>query len=536
MKFLTYILLIIALFINCDIFSQSRTDFENQKYYYICKTWGFLKYYSQNDENDWDKELLEKLTEIETIESKYEFNTFLDKWLNESLTSKKIKCNKFPNDSLLITDFAWFKDSIFNTKTSKRLKDIKLFYKPHKNKFIRGKAFDPFSFEKDNSFFYTHKTDINIRLLGLFRFWNIIEYFYPYKNQIESKWDLILLQSIPIILQTESETEYHLAIAEICKKLNDSHATIQSSIFNKRFNFSNMKLPFDVRFINNQVVVSNLNCPCQEIEIGDTIINANGSDFMSFYNNNSKYFSASNSDYKYSILANIFVNNTEKQQNLSIIRNGKRNKISINKVSLDSLAKCLNISNDIVSINDSINYLSGINISKKNIKKVFSKNNLKYVIFDLRFYPKNSNIFIIDQILKYTNKNHNKKEVYQEIAFNNKFPGYINTANYNKSKNKYHNNNFFEGKIIGIITEQTKSLPECIALALSVSDNTTLIGNNTAGSPGGVVQVYLPGGITIPLTFIKSLFLGIDYQGKGVKPNKYYKSNISEKDILMLLN
>ena len=38
------------------------------------------------------------------------------------------------------------------------------------------------------------------RLLALFRFWNVINYFYPYKDLLDTSWSTVLTDFIPRFL------------------------------------------------------------------------------------------------------------------------------------------------------------------------------------------------------------------------------------------------------------------------------------------------------------------------------------------------
>lgn len=62
-----------------------------------------------------------------------------------------------------------------------------------------------------------------VRLLALFRFWNVIQYFFPYKNLMDKPWDEVLLEYIPRMEAVQSPLEYALTIAELATCCNDSH-------------------------------------------------------------------------------------------------------------------------------------------------------------------------------------------------------------------------------------------------------------------------------------------------------------------------
>lgn len=65
------------------------------------------------------------------------------------------------------------------------------------------------------------------RLLGLFRFWNVINYFAPYKNLTDKPWDAVLTDFIPRFLENKSALDYQTTVAEMVARLQDTHGFVQ---------------------------------------------------------------------------------------------------------------------------------------------------------------------------------------------------------------------------------------------------------------------------------------------------------------------
>ena len=51
--------------------------------------------------------------------------------------------------------------------------------------------------KKDNPYAEMNFPTAEYRLLALFRFWNVINYFFPYKNLIGDSWETVLPRYIP---------------------------------------------------------------------------------------------------------------------------------------------------------------------------------------------------------------------------------------------------------------------------------------------------------------------------------------------------
>jgi C-terminal processing protease CtpA/Prc len=61
------------------------------------------------------------------------------------------------------------------------------------------------------------------RLLGLFRVWNVIHYFFAYKELMDHSWDSLLTEFIPRFAKVESGEDYGLLANELLAHLQDAH-------------------------------------------------------------------------------------------------------------------------------------------------------------------------------------------------------------------------------------------------------------------------------------------------------------------------
>ena len=118
-----------------------------------------------------------------------------------------------------------------------------------------------------------------IKLISLFRYWNIIRYYFPYSNLIEEKWDEVLKTFFPkIILAVVDELSYKLTLLELIGKVNDTHANIWSKE-ETLSKYSGLKAaPLDVKILNNEVVVTKIYDELDEkvdIKPGDIITQIN---------------------------------------------------------------------------------------------------------------------------------------------------------------------------------------------------------------------------------------------------------------------
>lgn len=93
----------------------------------------------------------------------------------------------------------------------------------------------------------------NLRLLALARYWNIVHYFYPYKDGFVKPWDSALTDLEPRFRLSPDTIAYHLAILELTAGIHDSHAASFSKYTNQYF--GTKLAPFRFRLIGDKAVV-----------------------------------------------------------------------------------------------------------------------------------------------------------------------------------------------------------------------------------------------------------------------------------------
>src|SRR5699024_2028293 len=135
-------------------------------------------------------------------------------------------------------------------------------------------------FKNESTYKNMHYGDTGIRLLALFRYWNMIEYFFPYKHLIDKDWDMVLKEYIPKIVRSNSELSYKLTILQLIGEISDTHANIwQSDEILRKFHGTRMA-PFKIQFVGNTPVVSEFpqgwDLDNSLIKVGDVITAING--------------------------------------------------------------------------------------------------------------------------------------------------------------------------------------------------------------------------------------------------------------------
>ncbi len=148
------------------------------------RVWGFLKYYHPAigaGNYNWDYELFRILPEYQKVTTNSERDAVLVKWI-DSLGEVKIckSCKETPEDAILKPDLAWFDNPSLSNTLSSKLKNIQT-NRHQGNHYYIGMMPGVGNPEFKNESPYSDMVypDAGFRLLALYRYWNMMQYFNP---------------------------------------------------------------------------------------------------------------------------------------------------------------------------------------------------------------------------------------------------------------------------------------------------------------------------------------------------------------------
>ena len=488
------------------------------------KTWGLLKYYHPGvakGKMDWDKFLIFHAMNMKNAKNNSEFNIEIEGLINSAgpLVNKDRKNPHDLPDSLIINlNWSWIdKNNLLIEDNKTKLKSIVMNYSQSKNHYVQAApATGNPIFKNEKPYIKMKYPDEAHRLLSLFRYWNVINYFYPYRNIIGYDWDSVLNEFIPKFMNAKDSLSYHLTVAELSTKINDTHSGAYSPILSSYF--GKYYPPFEVSYVNKNTIITKLLndslCQLNGVKIGDVIMEINSKDINQVREKLGKYFSGSNEIAKqYMINLNLLRNN---EKHLSItVANGKTTKPL--KINLYPRKLILQKDQSRLAgwrvIDKHYAYVDLSKLQPKEIERFFQDNRQKEgIIIDVRSYPK----WTLYRLAKKLNKE--SKEFAILTKPNIKFPG---TMKYTKPlKAGKTNKDYYKGKVVVLINEKTFSRGEFTCMALKTAPDITFIGSQTAGADGNVSSLKLPGGIT---TYFSGLGVfypdGSQTQKVGIIPN-----------------
>lgn len=291
------------IFLCLSLHFSAQTLSENQKLESLCRVWGFLKYYHPQVAKgnlNWDQELFKKINELERINDKTALNDLYSNWIASlGKVNECTECSQEAGKTYFLKNFdlSWIDNSnIFTPAISQRLHYIEINRNIGNHHYI-GKGGRKIFFRNENSY-GSEFTSKQVSLLELFRYWNYVEYFFPYKYETDQNWNDVLTEMIPKFVNINNNKDYHLTLAELVAKTDDSHAFLFSPLISLQL-YGNRKLPVDYSYAEGKLVITKINDNRFHEKIpfyiGDVIYDVHGKTIPQMVNSLGKYIPASNS-------------------------------------------------------------------------------------------------------------------------------------------------------------------------------------------------------------------------------------------------
>ncbi|MEM6719694.1 MAG: S41 family peptidase [Bacteroidota bacterium] len=488
---------------------------DTEKLASLGKVYGFLKYYHPKVAKGYvnvDQHLVEHISKVKSTTDKASLSKIYIDWIDE--LGEIVPCKSCNEEKPYFDknfDLSWLDDTrLFTAELSSKLRYIEQNRNQEANYYIEIKPVGNIKVTNEPTYKALGEYPQEVyRLLGLFKYWNIIEYFFPYKYLTDQHWDAVLLEMIPKFQQAANKTDYQNTIKELVAKLDDSHAWISITQENVKH------LPVKISNIEDKAVISGFYndsiAKQNDLQLGDIIVKINDVVVASEMAKRLKYTAGSNTNGKIKRTYSYIFAGVQDEVVLTIIRNGSEKQITSKRYHFKDF-NYLNNPKTIKSksISDDIGYINAGSVDGKEVFKIFkSFKNKKAVIIDVRNYPKP----IHAALTRFTNSE--KRDFYNGYSPDISYPGKFI---YKQSRKTGGSRKNFKGKVIILVNEETISLAEFIAMALQTGDNVITVGNQTVGADGDVVTFNYLGGYKTAMSGNGIQYPdGTETQRKGVK-------------------
>jgi len=597
-------------------------DAQTANLHKLAKVWGFAKYTHLaflTGEKCWDEELLSLIPIIKIADTE-DVNGILYGWFIglgddgydlDYVAFRTILLTDFPDHEYIINNFfidtnnhnwshidelheeLWYLNTGFemNLRPMADLSWINEDYlgdslfatlsRFHKIQVIDWDMAPVYFDEAGRSVFINKERFINIdyancdnRLLGLFRLWNSVKYFFPYIDILDYDWNELLLTFIPKILEETNSFSYRVTLITMASKLQDAHVILYEASAADLLNlhFFGEQPEGTIRNLKNDVITSlfgSFNAPITlieaegylvvgvihrdipEIELGDVILRINGTDIDDVTADMLRYLPYPNSEKALAFLVRdnaVLRQHSAASMTIDVYRFGQELSISFNTALSSYNNSIIRAASETHTIME--NNIGLINPSRivreesngisalRNIFYEFENLDINGLIIDLRQYPSMYAFLIADYLLDETFHCFSMSKPFRSI------PGvFIDFLRWYTGGGIHHAALYGNGQIgsmdrpstsffynintVVLINEQTQSRAESMVMTLRDGANVTVLGTNTIGANGDITFLPLPGGLTLVYTGL-GVYLpdGGQTQRIGLSPDIYVPRTI----------
>ena len=491
------------------------------------RIWGFLKYHHPaiaRGNYNWDYELFRVLPDYLKVKNNEERDKVLNTWIEKyGRPSICTTCKPTTADAVLKPDLSWITTSNLSTHLKSSLREIYNNRSQGANYYIQPYPFvnNP-HFTHENAYAQMPYPDSGFRLLSLYRYWNMIEYYFPNKHLTDKNWNIVLKEYIPVFLTAKNELEYELAALQIIGEVKDSHANLWgggNKISDLR---GNNFAAFKAEFIEHQLVVTDYFNPefasQSKLKRGDVITHINGKSVRSIVDSLKVFYPSSNEAAMLRDISADLLRSSETRIELKYLSDNQtkvdfvplhdRKQLNMYQwYKVNKKEKCYQL------LNGDIGYITLAHIKEKDIadiKTSFKKT--KGIIIDIRNYP---SYFVPFALGSYFMKGPTSFVKFTKYHIDN--PGEFT---FMEGPKIIGDKNPYKGKLVVLVNEKSQSQAEYTAMAFRSAPNSTIIGSTTAGADGNVSTILLPGDIR---TMISGLGIyypdGKETQRVGIVPD-----------------
>lgn len=463
------------------------------------KVWGFLKYHHPHiaDGNlHWDFEMFRLLPEVLDIDDPSHLEEILTAWLaGIGVPESCDPCASEPENLHLSSPVGWIKDQ---DKLGSLLSDqLKLVYK---NRFSGDKQFyvsltpnvgNPV-FDNELTYRGGDLPDTGFRILALYRLWNIIEYWFPYRDLLDDNWDNVLEEFLPRFVEVENLDEYKLVLLSLIARIRDTHANLWSAL-DVRPPVGTCSWPMEIRFIEGKATVTaftDSSTIISDLEIGDIITRIDGLSIDALIEDWSPFYCASNQSTRLRDIARNLPRGKCGEGNLTIERQGQSKTIILPRTQSSASRPIPHdrpgetfqlLSPDVAYIK-----LSSIRISDvpEYLEQASGTSGL---IIDIRNYPSEFVVFALGRRL-----------VEETTPFARFTRGVLDNPGaftWTDPLSLFPETPGYKGKIAILVDEVSISQAEYTAMAFRAAPGAVVVGCTTAGADGNVSGIPLPGGL-----------------------------------------
>jgi C-terminal processing protease CtpA/Prc len=467
------------------------------------KVWGFAKYYHPamtDGRVDADSELRRTLPSVLKATGPASATKVISDWLaGLDIPDACNPCASMPESTHLRPDIGWIRDQrILGRTLSTQLLRIYQNRRPDLTQYyvtLAPGVGNPI-FRNERDYGEEALPGSDLRLLALYRFWNIIEYWSPYRNLVKDNWDTVLQEFVPRLWVADDPDAYRLAMIALIARVRDGHANLWNSL-SVRPPRGSYRLPVDVRFVEDKAVVTGFSNDsfraATGLRVGDVILSIGGARVDSLIPAWTPYYAASNQPSRLRDIARSLTQGPPGKVRVTAERDGSTFEVQPERYLTESLNLIGRGTHDLPGdtfqrLTDEVSYLKLSSVSAAQSTDYIRKaSGSKVLVIDIRNYPKEFVVFALGSHL-----------VSKETEFARfTVPNLANPGAFvwTRPISLRPVPPLYSGAVVILVDESSQSQAEYTAMAFRSASHAIVVGSTTAGADGNVSPIMLPGGL-----------------------------------------
>ena len=339
--------------------------------------------------------------------------------------------------------------------------------------------------------------DVEHRLLALFRLWNVIDRFYPYKALLDEKWDAVLSAFVPRLIAADGPQAYAEVMGELATHVEDSHVHVNGIAGALGLGVVGPRV--GTRMIEHQPTIVFVDPAEHGLHVGDVIVAVDGEPIAARIARWRRFVAASNETGRdFTALRYALAGALDSTVKLTV-RDAKGTRDVVVSRSRPTQRPHWRTGDVVRILDGNVGYVDLDRLERGEVDAMFDKlMGTRAIIFDMRGYPNGTAWPIAPRL--------NVRGVEFAAAFQRAYvsgepmEGPERFQFLQALPPNVGHKPLYRGKTFMLVDERTISQAEHTGLFFEAAAGTTFVGSQTAGANGDVTDVTLPGGLDMTFT------------------------------------
>jgi hypothetical protein len=478
------------------------------------QVWGLLKYHHPAvaaGQRDWDAEFRRQLPQVLACRSVAERSRLLSAWVASlGPVPPCASCAAPPKGEVrLAPSLRWAENKHrFSAELRQQLAYIQA-NRYQGTPYYVGQQGGSTLFLHEEAYADQPCPPTDLRLLGLCRYWNMYQYYYPYSYLWQEDWAHVLRDVLPRFAAANTALSYRHAAAALFTRVHDGHARYYPLDPLLEAERGNYLVAADVQFIDNQAVVTHVRqdglVPASPLVAGDIIRQLAGHPVAELVRQRLPETPGSNLPARLNTLAGNLLFASTPQLALQVERAGQLLSLAVpaGRVGTVPAEKPLAADSTYRFLTPDVGYLDLARLSRQQVPVALQAfAHTKGIVVDQRNYPAP----VLDVLASHFAPRSVPFATF--IQRDESCPGRFlwRPADSVQASSSVA----YPGRVVVLVNEKSRSMAEFTAMALRATPNCLLLGSQTAGADGNASKIVLPGGLNTLLTG-----LGVYYPDRG---------------------